>query len=255
MVGIAVENNMGVGTGTLVLVNGERFIFTAEHVIRGCKPADIRFWMRPSAPIKEKAAADLQIPEIARLTLGVQLPIVDISANKRTGIAALKLDPSFVLPEAADVYDIGHSREFMSWEDKKIDTLSIVLVGYPVANFKELFAEGNRSFRYLGCASHLSEYSVELNNTAWSRLGSEYSQSKDFVLKYFGFSDDDFVNPKGFSGGAVWVLGEHPGRTVWSPAPIFVGVVHDYAPQSDLLIATELPALIEAQTVPPKATV
>jgi hypothetical protein len=246
-VGIAVERNTGVGTGTLVSVGGERFVLTAAHVIGESKPTDIRFWLRPPAPIKEKAAADTKNDEIGGFTLGVQLPISDIWIDRSADIAAMKLDPSFILPVGVDLYNVLGSREFMSWEDSKLDGLSLVLFGFPVENSREVFAQGNRSFRYLGCASHLSKYSVELNSSVWPKLSSKHSQSRDFAFNY------DDLNPHGFSGGGVWVLGHDPKKMVWRPDPILVGVVHDYVRRLGILIATKLPAFIEAHVVPPGA--
>jgi len=251
-VGIAVENNRGVGTGTLVLIGVERFILTAAHVVGDSNPEDIRFWMRPPRPIQERAAADTTNSEIGGFSLGVQLPIVEILKDPRTDIAALQLDSSFVLPEADEVYDVRKSHEFMNWEDGKLDGLSLVLFGFPVGNSREVAVDGNRSFRFLGCASHLSEYSLDLNNTAWSRLSSQHSKSKDFVFKYHGLLDD--LEPHGFSGGAVWALGDDLNATIWRPYPILVGVVHHYAPIAALLIAAKLPTFIEAQIVPPEAS-
>ena len=159
-VGIAVENNTGIGTGTLVLIGGERFILTAAHVIGQSNPNDIRFWMRPARALREKAAANTTNAEIGGFSLGVHLPIVEILKDSRTDIAALKLDSSFVLQEAVEVYDVRKSHEFMNWEDRKLDGLSLVLFGFPVGNSREIAVDGNRSFRFLGCASHLSERCV-----------------------------------------------------------------------------------------------
>jgi hypothetical protein len=251
-VGIAVENNRAVGTGTLVLLGGERFILTAAHVVGDSRPEDIRFWMRPSKPMQEKAAADTTNSEIGGFSLGVKLPIIEIWKDPRTDIAALKLDSLFVLPEAVEVYDVRKSHEFINWKDEKLDGLSLVLFGFPVGNSREVAVDGNRSFRFLGCASHLSEYSLDLNNTAWSRLSSQHSKSKDFVFKYHGILDD--IGPQGFSGGAVWALGDDPSATIWRPDPILIGVVHHYAPIAGLLIAAKLPTFIEAQIVPPEAS-
>lgn len=249
-VGIAVERNTGIGTGTLVLVGEDRFVLTAAHVIEGSNPAEIRFWLRPPKPMVEKAAADTQNSEIGGFTLGEQLPIADIWFDPKNDVAAIKLDAAFALPEAAELYDTRRSYEFMSWEDKKLDGLSLVLFGFPIANSREVFIESNRSFRFLGCATHLSEYSLDLNKTAWSGLSSKYSPSKDFVFKYHG-SDD--LTPQGFSGGGVWVLAESPERAVWRPEPILIGLVHHYAPKAGLLIASKLPAFVEVQIGPPAA--
>jgi hypothetical protein len=179
----------------------------------------------------------------------VQLPIVEILKDPRSDIAALKLDSSFVLPEAVEAYDVRKSHEFMNWEDEKLGGLSLVLFGFPVGNSREVAVHANRPFRFLGCASHLSEYSLDINNTAWSRLSSQHSKSKDFVFKYHGLLDD--LEPHGFSGGAVWALGDDPNAAIWRPDPILVGVVHHYARTVGLLIAAKLPTFIEAHIVLP----
>lgn len=251
-VGIAVERNTSIGTGTLLLVGGERLILTAAHVLSGSQPADIRFWMRPPAPIIQKAAAHTENSEIGEFSLGVQLPITEIWTDQKTDIAAFKLDASFVLPEAADVYDVLGSHEFMNWDDKKLDGVSLVLFGFPVGNSREVFRKGDRPFRFLGCATHVSEYSMELNTTAWSGLPSQHSKLRDFIFKYHGYLDG--FDPHGFSGGAVWVLGDDPHRAIWRPDPILVGVVHHYARKAGLLIAAKLPAFIEAQVVHPEGS-
>ena len=226
-VGIAVENNTGVGTGTLVQIDRERFILTAAHVVGDSNSEEIRFWMRPPGPIQERAAADTTNSEIGGFTLGVQLPIIQILKNPEADFAALKLDSSFVLSEGTEAYDVRKSQEFMKWEDAKLGGLSLVLFGFPVGNSKEVAVHGNRTFRFLGCASHLSRYSLDLNNTAWSRLSSKHSKSRDFAFKYHEPLDD--LEPHGFSGGAVWALGDAPNATIWRPDPILIGVVHHYA--------------------------
>jgi hypothetical protein len=248
VVGIAVEKNAGIGTGTLVLVGGQRYILTAEHVIGESKQDDIRFWLRPPAAIRQKAAADAEISEIGEGTFGDRLPIVEIWKDKTIDIAAMRLDSSWVPPEAVEVYDVRKSLEFMRWDDAKLDGLSLVLFGFPEGNSKELFTEGNRSFRFLGCASYLTEYSVELNKTAWSNFSSERSPAKEFVFKYHSILSD--IEPHGFSGGAVWVLGDNPNRKIWQPDPILIGGVHHYMRRSGVLVAAKLPTFIAAELMP-----
>jgi hypothetical protein len=250
-VGVAVQNNQGVGTGTLVKMGEEQFVLTAAHVIEGSRPYEIRFWTRPSAPIQQKAAADVEISEIGEFSPGVHLPIAEIWTDPSTDIAAIKLDPSFVTPEAAENYDLLGSHEFLTWDDGKLDGVSLMLFGFPVGNSKQILVNEQRPFRFLGCATHTSEYSMQLNSTAWSGLSSEHSRSKDFVFRFHGYEGD--FGPQGFSGGAVWVLGDASERTIWRPDPILIGVVHHYAPKSGLLIAAKLPAFVEAQIIPAKA--
>jgi len=246
-VGIAVERNRGVGTGTLVLVGQERFVVTALHVVGDTNCDDIRFWLRPSKPLQEKAAADTSNSEIGGFSLGVQFPIIEMLKDPKNDIAALRLDPSFDLPEAVEFYDVRRSYEFTSWEDGRFDGLSLVLFGFPVANSREVAVRGEVSLRFLGCAVHLSEYSLDLNNSAWSGLSSRFSKPRHFVFKYH---DAEGLEPHGFSGGAVWTLGDDPNASVWRPDPILIGVVLNYARAAGLLIAAKLPTFIDASTSP-----
>jgi hypothetical protein len=204
--------------------------------------------MRPSEAIKHKPAAEAQDSEIGGFTLGEQLPIADIWKDENDDIAAIKLEPSFVLPDAVEVYDVFRSRELMSWEDKKLEGLSLMLFGFPVGNSREVFRGGRLAFRFIGCAEYLSEYSVGLNNTAWSQLHSKHSKSKDFVFKYDGIWND--LKPHGFSGGGVWVLSERRDAAVWRPDPLLIGLVHHFAPKARLLIAAKLSTIFEIEFAP-----
>ena len=47
-VGIASERNTGIGTGTLALLDGQRFILTAKHVLGTSKPDELRFSASPT---------------------------------------------------------------------------------------------------------------------------------------------------------------------------------------------------------------
>ena len=63
-VGIGLEVNTLVGTGTLIASGEDRFVLTAHHVIEGVPRGKINFWCRPPAPIIEKAARDVTDAEI-----------------------------------------------------------------------------------------------------------------------------------------------------------------------------------------------
>src|SRR5271163_338074 len=77
-VGIAGNENTNIGTGTLVEIDQQHLVITAEHVLKGVDVEGIRFWCRPPAPIIEKAAKDLSRSEIGRLTAGQKFPIETI---------------------------------------------------------------------------------------------------------------------------------------------------------------------------------
>src|SRR5579859_3931974 len=76
-VGIASDQNAGIGTGTLVLLDGQKFILTAKHVLGTSALDQLRFWLRPPVAMCDKAAKDTANEEIRSFTLGETLPIVD----------------------------------------------------------------------------------------------------------------------------------------------------------------------------------
>jgi hypothetical protein len=241
-VGIAADKNTGVGTGTLVSIAGDRCVLTAAHVIGDSKQDALRFWLRPG-PIIEKAAHSTTDAEVGGYTAGVQLPIIDASINLTTDVAILKLDSSFRLPESAEFYDISNSHEFLAWPKHRVDGVSLFLFGFPTDNSRPVGTVGNNTFYFLGCASLVSEYSADLNSTAWARLPSAVSPDKDFVFKYGAYSEN--IGPRGFSGGGVWVFAYDPKQMIWRPDPLLIGVTHSHFAKSGLLAATKLSAIIE----------
>lgn len=242
-VGIAVERNTGVGTGTLISLGPERYIVTAAHVIGDSKPDTIRFWFRPPAPIQEKPAISTTNAEIGGYTAGIHLPIVEVGLDPATDIAILKLEASFCLPDGSDSFNVLKSLELMKWPEEKLDGLSLVLFGFPTDNSRPVHTIGNNTFHFLGCATHVSHYSVDLNRTAWSKLSSTVSPNKDFVFEY-GLNSEN-IGPRGFSGSGVWVLASDPGNSIWKPDPLLIGVTHTHFAKYGLLAATKLSAILE----------
>jgi len=96
-VGIASDRNTGVGTGTLALLDGQKFILTAKHVLGTSKPDGLRFWLRPPTAMRDKAAKDTTNEEVGGFTIGEKLPIVDAQLDDVRDVAALRLDPHYTL--------------------------------------------------------------------------------------------------------------------------------------------------------------
>lgn len=241
-VGIAVDQNTGVGTGILVSCGRERYILTAAHVIGDSQPEGLRFWLRPHAPIREKAAISTTDAEVGAYTAGTQLPIVNVSVNKAADVAILKLKDSFCLPDGSDFYDVSRSFEFATWPEQKLDGLSLIVFGFPTDNSRPVFTVGNNTFHFLGCASLVSNYSSDLNCTVWSRISSSFSPKKDFVFDYPLNSEG--IGPRGFSGSGVWVLAADPSKLIWKPDPQLIGITHSHT-ESGRLVATKLTAILE----------
>ena len=244
-VGIASDRNTGVGTGTLVLLDGQKFILTARHVLGESTPDELRFWLRPPSAMRDKAAKDTTNEEVGGFTIGVKLPIVDAQLDKMRDVAALRLDPNYILPEGPEFYDMRRSIPLMNWDEQELEGLTLLMFGFPSDNSREVAIEGNRRFMFMGCAEHMSNYSADLNARIWARLSSQFSREKDFVFTYNG--DTEEYKPRGFSGCGVWVLGETPNAPVWTPDPIMVGIVHNWVPKLEMLIALKLPAFIQAE--------
>jgi hypothetical protein len=244
-VGIASDRNTGVGTGTLALLDGQKFILTAKHVLGKSTPDELRFWLRPPAAMRDKAAKDTTNEEVGGFTVGEKLPIVDAQLDEVRDVAALRLDPNYALPDGPEFYDMRRSVPLMKWDEKKLDGLSLLMLGFPIDNSREIPTEGRLKFMFMGCAEHLSNYSADLNTKIWSGIESKFSRDKDFAFTYSG--DAEEYRPNGLSGSGVWVLGETPNAPVWTPDPIMIGIVHNWLRKSGNLLALKLPAFIEAE--------
>ncbi len=244
-VGIASARNTGIGTGTLALLDGQKFILTAKHVLGKSTPDELRFWLRPPTAMRDKAAKDTTNEEVGDFTIGEKLPIVDAQLDEVRDVSALRLDPNYTPPDGPEFYDMRRSLPFMKWDEQRLDELSLLMFGFPIDNSREVTTEGGWKFMFTGCAEHLSNYSAELNTKIWPKIGSKFSRDKDFAFTYNG--DTEEYKPHGFSGCGVWVLGETPSAPVWAPDPIMIGIVHNWLPKSGILLALKLPAFIEAE--------
>lgn len=131
-VGIASNENTGIGTGTLVAIDGYHLVITAEHVIKG-DVQSIRFWCRPPAPSIEKAAKDLSPSEIGRLTEGRKFPIETIITDSEADLAAIKIPTDFQLPEPNEFYSLDKSWQLAKWPQEEHDGLSLLYFGFPAA--------------------------------------------------------------------------------------------------------------------------
>lgn len=247
-VGIAVNENTGVGTGTLVTDGKDRLILTAAHVIEGTEMSGTRFWLRPNAAMIEKAAILTTDKEVGRMTAGATIPIVETRIDSKTDIAILRIDDSFVLPEGPEVYPLNRSFEFASWPDTALDGISTLIFGFPTANSRPIRTIGNNTTCFLGLASMFSRYSTALNIDGFRKLPyDEVSSEKDFLLDYTGIGRDGAGNdmdPHGFSGCGAWVSADTEGTLLWKSDPILIGVVHRYFRKSNVLAATKLPSIV-----------
>jgi hypothetical protein len=241
-VGVAGNENTCIGSGTLVTIDQQHLVITAEHVIKGVDVASIRFWCRPPAPIIEKAAKNLSPSEIGRLTAGQKFPIETIITDSDADLAAIKIFSDFKLPEPCEFYPLDKSRQLAGWPEDSLDGLSLIYFGFPVANSLSLGTVGEKNYYFLGCAHGVCHYDKALNAQPWKNFPVSISPDKDFLLKY-NLSQDN-IAPQGFSGCGVWVGSENPQSLVWGSEPLLIGTIHRYFPKASLLVATKVAKIL-----------
>jgi hypothetical protein len=241
-VGIAVHENRGIGTGTFVTDGKGHYILTAAHVIDGADVTAAHFFIRPDKALIEKPAIETTSDEVGSTTVGINIPIIGVARDPDLDVAILTIDPSFVLPEPAEFYQLAKSHDFATWPEEKLDDVSLHIFGFPTANARPIEATEHGTLYFLGAASMLVRYSASLNETGFKTLNHTVSKEKDFLFEYTGMREG--IHPRGFSGCGAWVVTQTQGSRVWSIEPLLVGVVHSYFSRSKVLAATKLPQII-----------
>lgn len=241
-VGIAVENNTAIGTGTLIASGSKRFVLTAEHVIRDVNPAQISFWCKPKAPLIEKPASQVTNAELKTLTSGIAFPTREIKLYPDVDLALMEIDPEFELHGAAQFYDFSRS-DVVGSDMATLNGISLLCFGFPVDNSRIVAVDGNHVLRFLGCTSNVCYYESALDADSWQQLPSSLNPEHNFVFRYNEHEPE--LKPPGFSGSGVWINATAESN-IWAPDPLLVGVVHRYASNLSVLIATKLLKIREA---------
>jgi len=83
----------------------------------------------------------------------VKLPIVDAQLDEVRDVAALRLDPNYILPEGSEFYDMRRSIPLMKWDEQELDELTLLMFGFPIDNSREVTTEGNRKFMFMAALS------------------------------------------------------------------------------------------------------
>jgi hypothetical protein len=211
-VGIATNNNTGVGTGTLVSFGARNFVLTAAHVVEGASMSEIRYFISPSTPLKEHSMRKgLPIVEMAYAgdcfnTDGE--PIID-DVND---LAAIPLASSPLMPNYMQFIPIEHCMDTIR------EGSSVLIIGFPVAN-SALF-DGEKQYRAVGLTSEHALFSEALQTQFV--LPSSYDPNIHYLIDYSRM--DDGILPFGFSGAAAWCSATSHG-SIWAAKPVFAGVV------------------------------
>ena len=213
LVGIAINQNQNIGTGTFVSFAGKQFVLTANHVIDNIDLSECRFFVPPPTPLIEHSMRSGLPKEFGLPSPGEFLSIGSaILRDVPNDIAALPLLSTTLIPDYIRFFPIE------SAIDPK-DGLSVMVVGFPVANSAELGRSPGHEFRALGLTSEHGLYSASAQATR--TLHSSFDPDRHFVLEYT--RDSDGIAPSGFSGAAGWLISTS-NSVFWNPEPILVGI-------------------------------
>jgi hypothetical protein len=228
-VGLAVNNNRGIGTGTLVSYRERTFAFTAEHVIRDVDLQEIRYFVPPSTPLIEHSMRD-GLPQKFELAYAGDCFKVDGNAiiDRGNDLAAIPLVPSPLMPSYMQFVPIENCLEAIN------DGASVLLVGFPVDN-STVVSGMNKA---LGLTSEHAVFSRSLQTQL--TLRSSYDPSRHFLIDYSRINDG--ITPYGFSGAAAW-CSRPSGSPIWAAKPIFAGIINGWVEKTahnpDLLQGTQ----------------
>ena len=219
VVGGSGENKWkGLGTGTLVEWNGRQLVLTAEHVIRGTAPADLRFFL----PLEDvpgnadrKTLLDLRGVPTSQLFPFSELPIHGFVVDTDLDLAAIDITDSvagnrivrFIPIEAG-----GTTPE---------EGTSIVSRGYPHDLLRQTVDSAQVAFMFVHWASVLAP-----------RSGLQDFDPTFHLLT--GFEGDGDAHPRGMSGSAGCIQRKR-GDRVWVADLDIGGVTVGYYENSRLL--------------------
>jgi hypothetical protein len=224
-VGIGIDKNTVIGTGTCVSYGGKNFILTAEHVIRDATSEAIRLFIPPATPLMEHSMRSglppnsLGGPIVMGDFFETGLPLVDLDND----IAALPIESTVLFPKHMRFLEMEHVLSQIS------DGASMLLLGFPVDNSTVL----GPNAKLLGLTSEHANYSTTLQQN--SHLHSSYDPASHLVVNYTRL--DDGIEPFGFSGAGVW-CNFNVETQIWEPKPAFAGVVTSWHRNQNLIQIT-----------------
>jgi hypothetical protein len=222
--GLAVHNNTGIGTGTLVSFGEKKFVLTAEHVIKDVDPSEIRYLVPPPAPLKQHSMLDGVPPEFNLPSSGDLFPVDGkVLINKTNDLAAIPLRSTALIPKYMRPFPIEICL------DKIINDSSVLILGFPVDNSAEY--KGPLPYKgqwnALGVTSEHVVFSEPLQTKF--TLHSTFDPERHFLIEYSRV--DDGITPYGFSGAAAWCA-EMPNSPIWTAKPYLAGVFTSWHPKT-----------------------
>lgn len=210
----------GVGAGSACLWKGKKLILTAEHVLDGAEPSDLRFFIRRGGKIDWGTRPSRPEP-----ALGVSLSIDRIVRCESEDIACIVLSNTenrfeFVrLPKAfAKVPPAGGCT---------------LLYGCPSDTNVPVAAARTESALHVAFAAQPRGCWAVVRGDVPPRFPSSFDPSKHFLLNYD--PAEEGAMPHGFSGAGVWYR-RAARDTIWCADPVLAGVQKSWHKPSNTMI-------------------
>lgn len=217
-----------VGSGTLVRWLGRHSILTADHVIRGTAPEDLRFVFRNDEPLHEVEWSDLRdkvalaTPSLQRVQT-LEIPAA-IASDERLDLAAIPVDSNLESKYPVRFFDMTPGGVAPT------EGTTVLAVGYP-SDIARATANGEGVI-FTAC---------EWSNVVPPRTLKDFDPNLHFLFPFRTGEDDSAAHPRGISGSAVWFRRSTPPPGLWQPNIDIGGVTLAYYPASRLLLAAQRP--------------
>lgn len=213
-----------IGTGTACLYKDCKLILTADHVLEGAGPTQLKFIPRVGSAIDWEGEGKAQIAD--RLSL----PVERIVRSKKDDLAAIVLR-SDALPQLD-----GHFCELPAKFGYSLSgNGAVCLMGYPVDQTRSISKtrEGS-SLTDLRAVVPTSFMGFVVPETP-PLLSSKYDPDRQLLIR---FDPGDGHQPFGYSGAGLWADNQKSGA-LWAADPMLVGVETSAYVASGLLVAVK----------------
>lgn len=210
------EFGKAIGTGSLIQVGGRPHVLTAAHVVGGCLPEELRFFMPGNMEVQERIPGEKPRLRPTEVYPREPLSVKSCRMNSTLDVAALELSDIYLESPGLTFRDIVPAPAVPA---PGRDT---VMMGFPVRQAQRCGANF-MVIEFVEC--------LRVVDRGHRRL-PDFNADVQFLVDYPAADDYD---PAGFSGSALWGQKEQPG--LWQPNPRLLGMVLGYYRTSRLLYA------------------
>jgi hypothetical protein len=205
----------GIGTFTLITWKTRSLVLTADHVIRGTLPEDLRFFLplqeQPGTVSRETLRALTGAPSSA-LHAFKELQLGRIVGDKAIDLAAIEVDADLDKSYPVRFFELSPGGGTPS------QGTDILATGFPLDIARQTFGGEVTVF-----------YHTEWTEVGPARDGLEnFDPAVHVLADYHTAKDYPEAAPSGLSGSGVWFHAPTPAPSLWHPNIDFVGVTSSW---------------------------